>query len=250
MSPGLADRLPGRLAALVDGDGLPEPDGLPRYVAPLPRAIENLALNLVWVIVAVNLVGTAFGFWYYGPQLSAEPVVAWPIVPDSPTATLFVALALAAWKLGRPSDYLSTLAFFGCWKLGLWTPYVLAAFAEGFLANTAPPMYAFLFVSHLGMAAEAFVLHRIGAFRTRAVAVAVAWYGGNDVIDYFVGVVGTPHHTLLPGQTVAPGGAGFTHPDPIHSVAAAGAVVLTLSATYLTLATRVESLRSRRGGDD
>ena len=39
--------------------------GLPRCLAPLPRQVETVALRYAWVIIAINLVGTAFGFWYY-----------------------------------------------------------------------------------------------------------------------------------------------------------------------------------------
>jgi hypothetical protein len=61
-------------------------------------------------------VGTAFGFWYYIPQFRLESVLAWPVIPDSPTATLFIACSLALYKLGRPNEYLNVLAFFGCIK--------------------------------------------------------------------------------------------------------------------------------------
>jgi len=57
-------------------------DRLPRYLAPLPRKIETVALQYAWVIVAINVAGTAFGFWYYIPQLQLEPVVAWPVVAE------------------------------------------------------------------------------------------------------------------------------------------------------------------------
>jgi uncharacterized membrane protein YpjA len=243
------------LSRLFADDGLPERADLPPWLAPLPRPVENLGLNLAWLVVAANLVGTAFGFYYYLPQFGVEPPLAWPLVPDSPLATLFVALAFAAWRLGRPNEYLNALAFFGCLKLGAWTPFVLAVFHEGFLATITPPpltplvfgaggavlaMYAFLFCSHLAMVAEAFVVHRFAAFPVRAVAVAAAWYGLNDVVDYFVPVVGSPHHTLLPAQEFVDGLA--THPSPTHEVAAAGAVVLTLAATFLALATRVRTL--------
>jgi len=40
-------------------------ESLPRYLAPLPQKIETVALRYAWVIVAINLAGTAFGFWYY-----------------------------------------------------------------------------------------------------------------------------------------------------------------------------------------
>jgi uncharacterized membrane protein YpjA len=167
----------------------------------------------------------------------------WPFVPDSPVATLFIALAFASWKLGRPNEYLAALAFFGCWKLGLWTPYVLAVFSDAFLAVTWLPLYVFLFVSHLAMVVQAFVLHRISEFPVRAVAVALAWYGLNDLVDYFVPVVGDPHHTSLPladGAAVGIGG-GTT----VLRLAAAGAVVLTLLAMFFALATRVKKLESR-----
>lgn len=241
------------LPGLLPRSRLPDRDALPRWLAPVPRAVEDLGLQAVWLVVAINLVGTAFGFWYYGfhplplsdplivDQLAAEPALMWPLVPDSPVATLFIALAFGAWALNRNSEYLNALAFFGCWKLGLWTPYVLLVFAEGFRAVNPLPMYLFLLFSHLAMVLQAFVLHRISDFPIRAVAVAVLWYGLNDLVDYFVPVVGTPHHTLIPGQIV--GADGFlTHPSEIHLLAAAGAVVLTLTATLLTLSTRVKKL--------
>ena len=236
-----------RLHALYDrytsDDGLPERDALPGWLAPLPKPLENFGLHLVVVVAATNLVGTAFGFWYYRFQFEAEPLAAWPMVPDSPLATLFIALAFASWKLGRTNEYLVALAFFGCWKLGLWTPFVLVVFLDGFLATTPLPLYAFLFTSHLAMVVQAFLIHRYSDFPVGAVAVAVAWYGLNDVVDYFVPVVGGPHHTLLPVQRYVDG--AFTHPSPGHEYAAAGAVVLTLTATFLVLSTRVKKLESR-----
>jgi uncharacterized membrane protein YpjA len=226
-------------------------EGLPRYLAPLPRRIETAALRYAWAIIAVNLVGTAFGFWYYIPQFRLEPVVAWPVVPDSPTATLFIACSLALYKLGRSNEYLNVLAFFGCIKLGLWTPYVLTVFADAFLATvSAPPqvvpllgrelassaMYAFLFVSHLGMVVQAFLIHRYSTFPGRAILVALMWYGFNDLVDYFVPIVGTPHHTLLPVEPIVNG--SVQHVYPAHEIAAAGAVSLTILATVLAVATR------------
>lgn len=232
---------------------LPDRADLPRYVAPLPEWLEDVALRYAWAIVAINLVGTAFGFWYYGfhplplsdPlitwQFGAEPPVMWPFVPDSPMATLFIAASLGLWKLGRNSEVVNALAFFGCLKLGLWTPFVLLAFMEGFSYNSVY-MYNFLFWSHLAMVVEAFVIHRYSDFPVGAVFVAVVWYGLNDVVDYFVPVVGTPHHTLLPGQEALSN--GFSHLSPTHEIAAAGAVVITIGATFLALATRVEKLES------
>lgn len=213
---------------------IPSREDLPRYLAPLPPRLEDVSLRFAWVIVAVNLLGTAFGFYYYGYQFSIEPLAAWPLVPDSPVATLFIAASLAMWKLGRNQEWLNALAFFGCLKLGAWTPFVLLAFKAEF-SYLHWAMYNFLFWSHLAMVAQAFLVHRYSDFPLRAVAVAVGWYGLNDLVDYFVPVVGTPHHTLIPAEPIADG--VVQHVAPAHEIAAAGAVFLTLAATALALAT-------------
>jgi uncharacterized membrane protein YpjA len=186
---------------------------LPWYLNPIPQRIETLALTHAWVIVAVNLIGTAFGFWYYLPQFRLEPLITWPVIPDSPMATLLIALSLALYKLDRSSEYLNVLAFFGCIKLGLWTPYVLTVFADAFLATVAPPSQV---VSLLGS--------------------DLGWYGFNDLVDYFVPIVGTAHHTLLPVEPIL--GGVVQHVSPAHEIAAAGAVALTFLATALAEATR------------
>lgn len=225
---------------------VPDRESLPWYVAPVPRAIEDLGLRLAWFVVAINLVGTAFGFWYYRFQFSVEPLLAWPVVPDSPVATLFIALSIASWKLGNSREWLNMLAFFGCLKLGFWTPYVLLVFQDGFMASTPTWLYWFLFFSHLAMTVEGFVIYRYSDFPVWAVAVALAWYGFNDLVDYFVPIVGTPHHTWLPPQYIING--TIQHVLPAHRLAAAGALALTLLATFLALSTRVKKLEARSSG--
>ena len=218
----------------------PDRDPLPRWVAPLPKRLEDVAYRFVWVIVAINLAGTAFGFWYYRFQFSRVPPEMWMFVPDSPLATLLIALALASWAVGKPNDYLAALAFFGNVKLGLWTPYVLVAFAPGFLGGSSTPMYAFLLVSHLAMVVQAFVLHRMTDFPMKAVGVAVAWYTVDLLMDYFVPVTGDVTHTPLPYAGSEP---WFT--TTVLQVAAAGAVVLTVIPIVWMLGTRVATLRTR-----
>lgn len=248
-----------RAARLIGNEGLPPRDRLPIFVAPLPAWLENLGLRLAWPIVIVNLVGTVFGFWYYGfhpvplsdplfvGQFGNEPLVMWPFVPDSPLATLFIAAAFAAWKLERPNEYLNALALFGCLKLGLWTPFVLVVFKPEF-SYLHPAMYNFLFWSHLAMVVEAFVLYRFADFPVRAVTLAMTWYGFNDFVDYFVPIVGDPHHTYVPAEVTVTGiDHGVTSPtffgaDP-HATMAGGAVVLTLVATWLAFTTRISKLQ-------
>lgn len=218
-------------------------DRLPSYLAPLPRRIEDLVLEYAWVIVAINLAGTAFGFWYYRFQLAETPLLMWPFVPDSPGATLFIALSLAAWKLNYNQEWVNALAFFGCIKLGLWTPYVqLVLNGPG---GIEPWLYWFLVVSHLAMVLQAFVIYRYSEFPIGAVAVAAVWYGFNDVVDYFAPLVGEYHHTFLRAELVD---GMLDHSVQAHDLAAAAAVTLTLIATFLALATRVKKLERRVEG--
>ncbi len=218
---------------------------LPEWLAPLPRRLEDFALRHAWAIVAINLVGTAFGFWYYRFQFSGTPAILWPWVPDSPLATLFIALSLALWKLDRPSELANVLAFFGNVKLGLWTPFVLVVFNDAFLAQTATPMYAFLLVSHLGMVAQAFLIHRYSDFPIPAIAATLIWYTFDLTVDYFVPVVGGPHHTALPfADPMVVELAGNT---TAFRVAALGATLLTIWITFFALATRAEKARASNG---
>lgn len=221
-----------RLGRLMDDGSLPPRAQLPRYLAPIPHWLENIALHLVWLLVLINLAGTAFGFWYYRFQFIETPIVMWPFVPDSPLATFFIACSLCLFALGRSNELVNALAVFGCIKLGLWTPYVLLAFfpAWGYLH---PAMYNFLFWSHLLMAVQAFGVHRYADFPRWAVGVALLWYTVDLIVDYFYPIVGNPHHTALP------------LPDPqlwfgmtVLQVAAIGAIVLTVIPPLLMLAIR------------
>ncbi|MFB6112022.1 MAG: DUF1405 domain-containing protein [Halobacteriaceae archaeon] len=225
---------------LLGAAGLPEPRGLPRYVAPLPTWLENLGLNLATPIAVINLAGTAFGFWYYRFQFAMTEPLAWPLVPDSPMATLFIAASLVAWRVDYEADWLHMLAFFGCLKLGLWTPFVQLV-VNGGPGQIAPWLYWFLIVSHLGMTAEGFLIHRYASFSIPAVTVALAWYWLNDVVDYLLPVAGDLHHTILRAERVP---SGYDHGLAAHDMAAAAAISLTLLATLLALSTRIAILRN------
>jgi uncharacterized membrane protein YpjA len=244
---GVGSRLDAFLARYF-GTSLPDSEGLPWYVAPLPTWLENVALRLAWPVAIANLLGTLFGFWYYAGrplefavrgQLGAAPLAAYPLIPDSPVATMFIGLSLVAWRLDWQAEWLHALAFFGCIKLGLWTPYVqLALNGSGGIAAW---LYWFLIVSHLAMAVEAFIIHRYASFSVGAVAVATVWYGFNDVVDYFWPLLEGPHHTTLRAEYVD---GSITHAVPAHDLAAGWAVALTVFAVFLALATRIQKDRT------
>jgi uncharacterized membrane protein YpjA len=249
----LGSRLDALVARYFDAP-IPETRDLGWYVSPLPEWVENVGLRLAWPIALVNLVGTFFGFVYYAPQFAATPVVMWPIVPVSPLATLYMSLSLALWRLeysGRLAQLVHVLAFIGCLKYGLWTVYV-QVFIEG--SGVLPlsvwlegpgyiPLWLwhFLIWSHAAMAVQAFLIHRYADFRLAAVAGAVGWFTLNDVFDYFVTILGGPHHTWLNALPQT----GVERTLTSYGSVAGAAVVLTILGTVLALATRIELLTAR-----
>jgi uncharacterized membrane protein YpjA len=154
------------------------------------------------LIALINLVGIAYGFYYYLPQFRVTPVWLWPFVPDSPLAVLWAELALLAFWLRRRPGWLDALAFVGNVQVGLWTAYVLLAYAPymgtfdtepwpgGF---QGPSLNAVLLVGHLGMAVLGLIFlqglrDEARADRRRvawALGIAAGYYLVNDALDYF-----------------------------------------------------------------
>lgn len=240
MSAGVGYRIDAFVARYFDHP-IPESRGLPRYVAPLPEWLENIGLRLAWPIAIINLLGTVFGFWYYWPQLERTAIVMWPIVPVSPLATMYMGLSLIAWRLGYRAEWLHALAFFGCLKYGLWTPFVQVLLNGP--AGIELWLYQFLIWSHFAMAVQAFLIHRYANFPVWAVGFATGWYVLNDLLDYFVVVLDGPHHTWI-RAIVVNGQIDRTLPAFDH--AAGAAVSLTILAVFLALTTRIAILRHSR----
>ncbi len=210
-----------------------------RLVAPLPTKIEDYCLQYAWLIVAINVAGTGFGFWYYRFQLEASPMAMWPWIPDSPLATLFMALSLALYKLGRSNEIINMLAFYGNIKLGLWTPYTLVLFRGDFTHD--PAMFQFLFWSHLLMVAQAFLIHRYSRFPPWAIVGALVWYTIDLTVDYFIPLVGGPHHTWIP----VPRGQEMFLSATAFDLIAAGETVLTIWITVLAFLSAI-AIRDRQ----
>lgn len=150
------------------------------------------------LIACVNLVGIAYGFYYYREQFAVTPVWAWPFVPDSPLAVLWAELALAAYWLRRESSLLDALAFLGNVQVGLWTVYVLVAYDDSFhtldfLRGGPVTLNAILLAGHAGMALLGLIF--LQGLRERAVVarrrvawgvgLAAAYYLVQDALDYW-----------------------------------------------------------------
>ncbi len=143
------------------------------------------------LVLAVNLAGSAFGFYYYKELLAASPLTLWIFIPDSATSTLLFSLALLFILLGRKLGWLSFVASVYVMKYGLWTLLVILFYSDYFLAPFNRLFYVTMFVLHFGMILEpVFILPTIE--RKRIHLVFVTWFLLNDYFDYIVGT-----HPLL-----------------------------------------------------
>lgn len=238
---GLGSRIDAAVARRTDTE-IPERRDLPRSVAPLPGWLENVGLRLAWLVVAINLAGTAFGFYYYHNQLLSSPLVVWPIIPVSPLATLAMALSLAAWRLDYDVEWLHALAFLGNFKYGLWSVFV-QLYVQG-PGMTHLLMWQFLIWSHAAMVVQAFLIHRYSDFPVWAVAIAAGWIAINDVFDYFLTVFEGPHHTWV---TAFLDNGEWNRDVALYDHMVAAGITITLLATFLALATRVKLLERKQG---
>lgn len=145
------------------------------------------------LVLAIDLVGVLYGFYYYAQyhQFALTPAALWPFVPDSPLAVAWAAAALIALEFGRRWAWLDALAFVGNVQVGLWTAYVLTRHAAAFGTFDGVTLNGILLVAHVAMAAHALVFaHDLRADwqigRRRWLAVPLAWYLTNDLLDYFL----------------------------------------------------------------
>lgn len=152
--------------------------------------------GVIWLLFIVNLLGTVYGYIWYGNQLkfTAENYPAWllPFVPDSPTASLFFTLALLLMlyppkgiKGALVRELIEALAVVTSVKYGIWAVSII--FAGGYQGDAVNWKDWMLVVSHTGMAVEALIYARFFSFR-RLLPLAVLWTLANDMVDYSVGI--------------------------------------------------------------
>ncbi len=151
--------------------------------------------------------GTVYGYYWYKNQLAQvwHDQPHWQIifVPDSPTASLWFALAvLWLWIAPKPprSGWISVLrgivealGVVTSVKYGIWaTAVIIAGYAQGDSLDWTSWM---LMVGHTAMALCALLYARFFSFGRGALFAAAAWTFLNDTVDYTFGV-----YPYLPGE--------------------------------------------------
>ena len=152
--------------------------------------------GIVWSLFIVNLLGTIYGYIWYGNQLEYTaanyPLWLLPFVPDSPTASLFFTLAILL-LLYPPKSYtgnnirelIEALAVVTSIKYGVWA--VSINFANEFQGGALTWKEWMLIISHTGMAVEALIYARFFSFR-KMIPLALLWTLANDILDYSYGI--------------------------------------------------------------
>jgi uncharacterized membrane protein YpjA len=164
-----------------------------RLLERLLEWVLNLILQnplIFWACMAANAVGVVWGGWiWYGPQLAASPLWAWPFIPDCPEAALWATVAFFGLRSGKRWGWFYAFAAFACIKYGLWTVvFWLRHWSEaGFVAGYWP-MEAMLFVSHIGLTCEGILLAtRIGPLALPTRLAVTGWYALSIFVDYGLG---------------------------------------------------------------
>jgi len=142
------------------------------------------------VLFVINLLGTIYGYIWYEPQLRDTPLIYWPFVPDSPTASLFFTVVLGLWIFGKRSPLLETLAFITLIKYGVWAVVMNVLFLRtlGSDADTFTVLMALmLIVSHGAMAVQALLYAPFMTWTIRSFVLTLVWVIHNDVVDYVLG---------------------------------------------------------------
>lgn len=134
------------------------------------------------LLFIINVLGTVYGYIWYGPQLEHTDAIFYVFVPDSPTATLFFSIAIFGWLIGKHFRIFEALALVTLVKYGLWAVAMnLLAFVE---TGSIGWMGWMLVASHFLMAFQGVLYLPMYDFKTPHIIITAIWTLHNDVIDY------------------------------------------------------------------
>jgi len=156
-------------------------------VNPLLTQLKFLLFHksFMWLLLAINVLGTIYGYIWYMWQLKITDPIFLIFVPDSPTASLFFSIALFGWLINRNFKLIEALALITLVKYGLWA--VVMNIWTQFEAGPIGFVGWMLVVSHFAMAVQALLYIPKYKFNWIHVLIAAIWTLHNDVIDYVFG---------------------------------------------------------------
>jgi uncharacterized membrane protein YpjA len=138
--------------------------------------------NILLLLLIVNILGTLYGYYWYGWQLADTPTKFLLFVPDSPTASLFFVFVLIAFLLRRNWGLMEALAIITLFKYGIWAVVMnLLVLVE---TGELDWLSYMLIGSHFAMAVQGILYAPFYRIKIWHIIVAAIWTLHNDVIDY------------------------------------------------------------------
>lgn len=148
--------------------------------------------KFILILIAINLLGSIYGFYWYKNQLLSTSTKWLIFVPDSPMASSFFTIFLILYYFNKKSPIIDALAAVTSFKYGIWATAVIlwGAWAEYpslirmITLDTISWTDIMLMTSHLGMALEALIFFRKYSFGFLSIFIVGIWTLTNDYIDY------------------------------------------------------------------
>ncbi|MCA0985764.1 DUF1405 domain-containing protein [Guptibacillus algicola] len=153
---------------------------------------------ILWSMLIINVLGTAYGYYWYGWQLEDTAPVFLLFVPDSPTASLFFCFVLIAFLLGKNWPLLEALAAVTLFKYGIWAVVMNIMVMQ--VTGVLSPIALMLILSHFGMAIEGLLYSPFYRIKSWHLILVAVWTLHNDVIDYVFGQM--PRYSILHEYTL------------------------------------------------
>ncbi|TKC19703.1 DUF1405 domain-containing protein [Robertmurraya kyonggiensis] len=138
--------------------------------------------SVLFMLLIVNFLGTAYGYYWYKYQLVETPPKFLAFVPDSPTASLFFLFVLVAFFLGRNWPLFEALAMVTLVKYGIWA--VVMNLLVFIVSGEVDGVGLMLMISHGAMAVQGILYSPFYRFKLWHLVVTAIWTLHNDVIDY------------------------------------------------------------------
>ncbi|MGP7816050.1 DUF1405 domain-containing protein [Niallia sp. 01092] len=138
--------------------------------------------SFLMLMLVINVLGTAYGYYWYRFQLQETPTVFLAFVPDSPTASLFFVIVLFAFLLKKNWPLFEALAAITLFKYGIWAVVMnLLVFYQTGIVDKAGLMLIF---SHGAMALQGLLYAPFYRIKVKHLIIAAIWTLHNDIIDY------------------------------------------------------------------
>lgn len=138
--------------------------------------------KILLLLLASNVFGTIYGYWWYKGQLAITPSHFLIFVPDSPTASLFFVFVLLAFLLKKNWPLMEAFASVTLIKYGIWA--VVMNIAAGVAGATLSWENYLLIASHAAMAIQAILYAPYFRIKVWHLIVVTIWTLHNDIIDY------------------------------------------------------------------